>query len=161
MASYFSFKEELLNKINNVLSKYAAGVSRFALVYDFGNLDFFPIYLAVLTKKQEENYRNKMVSDSDFQLLWSPEEFTEYATKDLSINLSAEAEDFIKNIIESQDDYEVSIREAICSVCFSINDGLVSSFIYAVDPELADLKANIGLIKNIPRKEAVELPSWA
>ncbi len=40
MHIYDSFKEELLGKVNNVLSRYKLGVSRFAIVYDFESLDF-------------------------------------------------------------------------------------------------------------------------
>lgn len=160
MHIYDSFKEELLGKVNNVLSRYKLGVSRFAIVYDFESLDFSHIYLAVLTKGLEKDYRDRIVSDSDLELLWNPEDFSEFATADLTINLSAEAEGVLRNTLEEQDGYECLIRKAICSVCSLINDGLVGAFVYAVDPELSDLRVNLHSIGNIPPKEVAELPSW-
>lgn len=163
MSFYQEFKDEIISLVGRVIYKYPLDdISRFAIVYDFGSIEFFPLYVAALTKKLELEYRDKISSDSDYQLLWNPEEFSEYATEDLIVNFSDSVVNFIGEAIQSQLDYELKIRTAICEACLALNVKLNGKvFVYAVDPELADLRKNLLIINNIPKDKAAELPSWA
>ncbi|MES2821395.1 MAG: hypothetical protein V4812_20670 [Pseudomonadota bacterium] len=135
--------------------------SRIAIVYDFGSLDFFPLSIACLKKEVEIEYRKKITTNTDFQLLWNPEEFPIYATAELQIRVSGDLEDFVQKQIESGGGYERDIRSSINFACARLNHEYESSpFFFSTDPELADVKDNLISIGNIPDAFVKAVPDW-
>lgn len=152
---FLSIKNKLL-KFN--ISEYC----RFSIVYDFGSLEFFPLTMGGLSKAIENEYRLKISSPSDFQLLWNPAEFPIYATPDLQIDVPDEIKLFVQKGLEnSNKNHEMSIRKSLSIACKNLNQFYNNNpFFFNTDPELLDLKENISLIENIPVEFSSELPKW-
>lgn len=136
--------------------------ARVAFVYDEGSSTVFPMAVAVLPRKVEAAYRSKRASDSDYQLLWNPEEFPAYATADLMLHIDDVLSDSIQAAIARDRSYFQQVRAAInrgCHVANEVLDGR-HCFAFAVDPELVDVRKNVEAIGNIPAAAAAEMPDW-
>ncbi|MBL8299989.1 MAG: hypothetical protein JNN30_16745 [Rhodanobacteraceae bacterium] len=140
----------------------AAEPARIAFVYDEGSSTVFPLTVGVLPRKIEDAYRDKRKSDSDYQLLWNPEEFPIYATQDLLLQIDDAASEAIQSAIADDAGFFAQIRSAINRGCHDANLALAAKhcIVFATDPELVDVRANVAAIGNISAELAAEMPDW-
>jgi hypothetical protein len=136
--------------------------ARIAFVYDEGSSTVFPLTVGVLPRKVESAYRDKRQSDSDYQLLWNPEEFPHYATQDLLLQIDDSAAEAIQAALDEDDGFFVQVRAAINLGCRDANVALAAKhcIAFATDPELVDVRANVAAIGNLPAPLAAEMPEW-
>lgn len=162
---------DYLDAIRDAVSEFAvrcaethaqADPARIAIVYDEGSSTVFPLTVAVLPRKVEAAYRSKRKSDSDYQLLWNPEEFPAYATADLMLHVDDALSETIQAEIERNPAAFQEVRTAINLGCRAANEVLAGTqcFVFAVDPELVDVRKNVAAIGNIPADAAADMPDW-
>lgn len=136
--------------------------ARIVFVYDEGSGMLFPLSVGVLPRAVEKRYRAGRRSDSDFQLLWNPEEFPHYATPELQLCLDADVCEAVQVHLASGGGRFSQVRVAINTGCREANRLLAGRdcFAFATDPELVDLRRNVTAIGNIPALTAAEMPDW-
>ncbi|MCQ4166525.1 hypothetical protein [Tahibacter harae] len=135
--------------------------ARIVFVYDEGSSTLFPLAVGVLPRAVEKKYRAGRRSDSDFQLLWNPEEFPHYATPELLLRLDAAVCDAVQAHLAEGGRFS-QVRVAINAGCRDANKVLAGRdcFAFATDPELVDVRRNVAAIGNIPALTAAEMPDW-
>lgn len=140
----------------------ASDPARVAFVYDEGSSSVFPLTVGLLPRDVEAAYRAKRASDSDYQLLWNPEEFPLYATEDLLLSVDEASSEAIQAEIAADGDAFQRVRAAINQGCRAANAALAGRqcIAFATDPELVDVRANVEAIGNIPAALAAEMPEW-
>lgn len=136
--------------------------ARIVFVYDEGGAALFPLGVGVLPRAVEKKYRAGRRSDSDFQLLWNPEEFPHFATPELQLCLDAAVCDAVQAQLAAGGARFSQVRVAINAGCRDANKLLASRdcFAFATDPELVDVRRNVAAIGNIPALTAAEMPDW-
>jgi hypothetical protein len=136
--------------------------ARIVFVYDEGSDVLFPLPVGVLPRAVEKKYRAGRRSDSDFQLLWNPEEFPIFATPELQLKIGADIGEAVREHIASGTGRFGQVRVAINAGCRDANKQLAerSCFAFATDPELVDVRRNVTAIGNIPALTAAEMPDW-
>jgi hypothetical protein len=136
--------------------------ARIAVVYDEGSSTVFPLTVGVLPRKVETAYRENRKSDSDYQLLWNPAEFPTYATQDLLLDIDESISDTIQSAIAEDRGFFGKLKSAINRGCHDANVALAAKHctVFATDPELVDVRANVTAIGNIPAALAAEMPEW-
>lgn len=136
--------------------------ARIAFVYDEGSSTVFPLTVGVLPRKVESAYRDKRQSDSDYQLLWNPEEFPFYATQDLLLRIDDAASETIQSALAEDDGFFAQVKAAINRGCGDANAALAAKhcIVFATDPELVDVRANVAATGNVPAPLAAEMPEW-
>ena len=140
----------------------ASDPARIAFVYDEGRSSVFPLTVGLLAREVEAAYRARRASDSDYQLLWNPEEFPLYATQDLLLSIDEASSDAIQAEIAADAEAFQRVRAAINQGCRAANTALAPRrcIAFATDPELVDVRGNVEAIGNIPSALAAEMPEW-
>lgn len=148
--------------IRSFASHAADDPARIAFVYDEGSSTVFPLTVGLLPRKVESAYRDKRQSDSDYQLLWNPEEFPLYATQDLLLHVDDTVSEAIQSALAEDDGYFAQVKSAINQGCRDANVALAPKhcIAFATDPELVDVRANVAAIGNVPAPAAAEMPEW-
>lgn len=136
--------------------------ARIGIVYDEGSSTVFPLTVGLLPRDVESAYRAKIVADTDRQLLWNPEEFPVYASKGMTEQIASGYSDAIQAAIASDPALYARVKQAINQGCADANGALADRrcIVFATDPELVDVRANVEATGNIPAELAEEMPEW-
>jgi hypothetical protein len=136
--------------------------ARIGIVYDEGSSTVFPLTVGLLPRQVETAYRQKRESDTDKQLLWNPEEFPVYASKGMKEQIDPAVSDALQAALAEDEHFFKKLRAAINRGCHDANATLAEKqcIVFATDPALDDVRANVKAIGNISESLAADMPEW-